>query len=220
MPGFSIVSNKPQHQVDLSAYRISKYPVTVGQWKRFVAATNYSGEARALNDPDNCPVRYMSWHDAVAYCQWLTSAWRSSGKIGVSDVVRLPTEAEWEKAARGIDRREYPWGKEFEADRANTSELGVGTTSPVGCFPRGASPYGCLDMAGNVWEWVQSKDEKYPYRADDGREDLSDQNAARVVRGGSWYFYQVFARCASRSVSHPASRLDYSGFRYVLSPGF
>jgi formylglycine-generating enzyme required for sulfatase activity len=216
----SFINNTPRHEVDLGTYRIGKYPVTVGQWKQFIAATNYSGSPRAVNDPDNHPVRYVSWHGAIAYCQWLTIAWRANSKIAANDVAHLPTEAEWEKAARGTDRREYPWGNEFEPDRANTSELGVSTTSAVGCFPRGASPYGGLDMAGNVWEWVQSKDSKYPYRADDGREDLSDKTAARVVRGGSWSGGRDLVRCAFRFNHRPGYRSGNYGFRILLSPGF
>jgi gamma-glutamyl hercynylcysteine S-oxide synthase len=204
------------HEIELPAYRIGKYLVTVGQWRRFVEATKHAGSPHTLNDPATYPVRYVSWRDAVAYCQWLTDDWRASSKIGAAEVVRLPTEAEWEKAARGTDRSEYPWGKDFEPDRANTGELGLGTTSAVGCFPCGASPYGCLDMAGNVWEWVQSKYAKYPYRADDGGEELGGDDL-RVLRGGSWNYDQRHARCAYRGNDPPDDRSDANGFRVVVS---
>ena len=218
---YSVIDNTPIHEINLPTYRIGKYPVTVKQWRQFVAATNYQGDPRTLTDPDNHPARWVSWRDAQAYCQWLTTEWRSAQKISVTEVVRLSTEAEWEKAARGDDRRAWPWGNDFEADRANTSELGAGTTSAVGCFPTGASPYGCLDMAGNVWEWTHSKDKNYPYRADDGREDVNERrDSPRVVRGGSWYRYRNLARCAYRDSLHPDLRGGNVGFRWcVVSPG-
>ena len=95
------------------------------------------------------------------------------------------------KAARGNDKRDWPWGNTFDVNKANIGESGIGGTSAVGCFPAGASPYGCLDMAGDVWEWTQSKSAKYPYKNDDGREELSG-DAARVVRGGAWGSHPAF----------------------------
>ena len=128
-----------------------------------------------------------NWHDARTYCQWLSQA------IGQS--VTLPSEAEWEKAARGADdARAYPWGDDFDAARCNDSESGFGDTTPVGVFLNGASPYGCLDLAGNVWEWTDE----------------------RGVRGGSWHNRRGYARCASRGRLHPGDRLSIIGFRVVL----
>jgi len=205
---------KPQHSLFVDSFRISKYPVTNGQYARFVAATGHPvpGHWKGTTPPPelaNHPVAYVTWHDAVAYCGWLSKLRGTT--------VRLPTEAEWEKAARGPDGRIYPWGDDFDSDRLNMGETGIGTTSPVGLFHRGASPYGCLDMAGNVWEWTSSKIVSYPYNAKDGRED-PDSGARRVLRGGSFYFNRQDVRCASRSNFVPGDRYNDLGFR-VLSPG-
>jgi formylglycine-generating enzyme required for sulfatase activity len=151
----------------------------------------------------------VAWHDAIAYCRWL------SGKTGKT--YRLSTEAEWEKAARGTDGREYPWGDKFDPSKCNTREGGVGTTTPVGTYPDGASPYGALDMAGNVWEWCQSLYKPYPYRLKDGCED-TEADGGRVFRGGSWYFGAGHARCACRDWLDPVDFPGSLGFRVVLSP--
>jgi formylglycine-generating enzyme required for sulfatase activity len=133
----------------------------------------------------------VSWHDAVAYCNWLAEV---TGKP-----YHLPSEAEWEKGGRGSDGRIYPWGNQWDAKRCNSEEGSKGGTTPVGAYPHGASPHGLLDMAGNVWEWTRSlwgedwqkPSFKYPYDPDDGREDLNaPASVCRVLRGGSWYDLQ------------------------------
>ncbi len=183
----------------------------------------------------NHPVVGVCWFEALAYTRWLAEQFQVSGfrfqvwldgRLETRDVkpgtliARLPTEAEWEKAARGPDRRTYPWGDTWAEDRANTSEANVGRTTAVGAFPAGASPYGVLDMSGNVWEWCSSvgyTEAGYPYRADDGREDL-ERDVVRALHGGSWLDDRGDARCASRGVNHPGS-FDLSvGFRVVF-PG-
>lgn len=168
------------------------------------------------NDPawtlPNYPIVGICWFEALAYTHWLAEI---TGRP-----YRLPTEAEWEKAARGTDGRIYPWGNEWADDHANTRETGVGRPTPVGIFPAGASPYGALDMGGSVWEWCSSVgygEAPYPYRADDGREDL-ERNAVRARRGGSWGSSLMSARCAYRGDTYP-DNFFYSnvGFRVALS---
>ncbi len=211
-------SEYPQHELFVDAFRISKYPVTNGQYARFVAATGHRAPDhwRGSEPPSellNHPVVNVSWHDAVAYCAWLSQE--------RGETVRLPSEAEWEKAARGSDGRTYPWGENEVAQRCNMFDTGIGNTSPVGIFSQGASPYGCLDMAGNVWEWTSSlwgKDWQkpaytYPYNAQDGRENLdAPDDVRRVLRGGSFSDYRNFVRCAYRSATTRATGTSPSGF--------
>ncbi len=205
----------PLHEVLVPGFRIGKYPVTIALWKRFVEATGYQGDPRALSGLPNHPAVYISWQDARAFCDWLTQSWREAGKISPNDIVRLPTEAEWENAARGTDRRIFPWGNELDPNRANYADTGISATSPVGCFPAGASPYGSLDMAGNVGELCQSMKESYPYLAGDGREDLTGEGD-RVVRGGSFDEQRRLVRCACRNYYRPVLRNGTLGCRVVV----
>ncbi len=224
MGGERYSDEKPRHKVTVGDFRMSKYPVTNGQYARFVAAAGHRPPPHWRGDRPPAellahPVVGVSWHDAMAYCAWWS---RERGEL-----VRLPSEAEWEKAARGTDRREYPWGDNFDARLCNMSETGIGGTSPVGIFPQGASPYGCLDMAGNVWEWTSSlwgkkvgePDFGYPYDATDGREEhRASDDVLRVVRGGSWLYDEDDVRCAYRSGFNPTFRYLTIGFR-VVAPG-
>ncbi len=181
-----------------------------------------------FNGP-NQPVVGVTWYEAMAFCRWLTERLRPH--VGAQCAappggweIRLPTEAEWEKAARGADGRTWPWGNEWEEGQANTWEAGLKQTSPVGILPRGDSPYGVADMVGNVWEWTLSlwgPDWRrpafgYPYRPGDGREDTSPgDDVARVVRGGSWDSLQEDARCAGRLRGDPVVSFNLIGFRCV-----
>jgi len=174
---------------------IARAPVTNGQYARFVAATRRrpSEHWRGRTPPGwlrDHPVVNVSWDDAVAYAAWAGG--------------RLPTEQEWEKAARGIDGRIYPWGDEFDSARCNTRESGIGTTTPVGRYsPDGDSPCGCADMAGNVLEWTASE-----YEPD---------SSYLWVRGGSWGFDQRIARCAYCFRGFPVGMGDLVGLRVVVS---
>lgn len=181
---------RPQHAIEVADFLIDRLPVTNAQFARFLEVRGHQGPGKQrwfdIEDSDarihrrdgrwrahpgfeNHPVVEASWFGALAYCTWL-------GK-------RLPTEAQWEKAARGTDGRRFPWGNE-PPDRAR-AHFGGGWNDlrPVGSFPKGASPYGALDMAGNGWEWVSSAYLPYPYSAADGREDL-DREQVRGTRGG------------------------------------
>jgi formylglycine-generating enzyme required for sulfatase activity len=205
------------HRVYLEAFCISRVPVTEAQYHLFVKATGHRPpdhweEGRPPRDLESHPVVNVSWHDALAYCRWLAEV--------TGQPVTLPSEAQWEKAARGDrDRRAFPWGDDFDRTRCNTWELGLAGTTPVGIFPEGASPYGALDMAGNVWEWTRSIYRAYPYRPDDGREDLeAGEEIGRVLRGGSWFFKWYYARCARRRSDRPDYRFYLYGFRVVLAP--
>jgi energy-coupling factor transporter ATP-binding protein EcfA2 len=201
-------------------YRIAKYPVTYIQFQAFVDAPDGWHNPdwwRGLDMPDghnaapgdqafkfwNHPREGVSWYDAVAFCRWL------SAKRG--EEIRLPTEQEWERAARGTDGREYPYSGTFDAAKGNTRETGIGQTSAVGIFPDGESPVGALDMSGNVWEWCLNK------YGEPSNVSLSGTNI-RVLRGGSWNFNQDLARAASRYSDLPHERNYFSGFRVCCCP--
>ncbi len=207
-------NEQDQHPLYLPDYTIAKTPVTNAQYAEFIRDAGIVAPPKHWQDDEppldklEHPVVNVNWHDAVAYCDWLGD---STGKP-----YRLPSEAEWEKAARGTDGRIYPWGNRWYRGWCNTSEGGPGDTTPVGTYPRG-SPYGLWDMAGNVWEWCSSLNKKYPYDAGDGREDL-EASGGRVVRGGSWAGLRDDARSAVRNWNLPVGRDDYCGFRVVVSP--
>jgi formylglycine-generating enzyme required for sulfatase activity len=155
----------------------------------------------------NQPVVGITWYEANAFCRWL------SAQLSYVDYeVRLPSEAEWEQAARGNDGRIYPWGNAWEDTRANTYEGGIGTTTPVGCYPDGASPSGALDMSGNVWEWTATPWTSN-YETSDGTARETEDGPSFVRRGGAWSFHLRYARCAYRFTSHPSSRYDDLGLR-------
>ena len=208
-----------------SEFYIARYLVTVAQFRAFVDQTQFQlGDEDALRDPDNRPVRYVNWHEALTYCDWLNNVFATEPALAGNEMARLvrkhgwrvtlPSELEWEKAARGNLRdKVFPWGDEPDPNRANYDDTGIGTTSTVGCFPD--NDFGLHDIIGNVWEWTLSEYAFYPYQADDGRENL-EGSKARVVRGGSWHFHHDFARCAYRSRNRPGSRYYGIGFRVVL----
>ncbi|MCP4358682.1 MAG: SUMF1/EgtB/PvdO family nonheme iron enzyme [Chloroflexi bacterium] len=205
------------------------------QFWRWLIGRKYFDRPEYWSDPrwnkPNYPVVGITWYEAVAYTRWLTEVWRAEGQIEPGVVARLPTEAEWEKAARGglripatvtngsaenpLPQRTYPWGNNFDAERLNVNvgDEPVGGACTVGIFPGGESPYGCVDMSGNVWEWCSSLFRPYPYEADDGREQL-DGRDYRVMRGQSWFEAdELRARCSYRGKGHPAT---FSGALFGL----
>jgi formylglycine-generating enzyme required for sulfatase activity/flagellar basal body-associated protein FliL len=207
--GSNVYSNEqPVHQVDLDEFYIDQYEVTNAQYRRCEEA----GDCKVPDCPSSYeapdkadhPVVCVTWFQAKVYCEWREA--------------RLPSEAEWEKAARGTDQRTYPWGEEIDCNLANYGACGTNDTTLVGSYPAGVSPYGAYDMAGNVWEWVQSEYKDYPYHADDGREEnLDSTDVLRVLRGGSWYYYGHYARASPRDSSNPYGQGDYIGFRCVAA---
>ncbi len=223
---------KPQHQVTLPGYWIGRYPVTNAQFARFIEGGGYRNRSYwteagwerresqgwtqprywndgKYNDPAQ-PVVSVSWYEAVAYCRWL------SERSGLP--VALPSEAQWEKAARGTDGCIYPWGDQEPTDKLCNSGQNVGRTTPVGEYsPAGDSPYGCADMAGNVWEWTSSLFNPYPYDPEDGRED-PDSTGTRVLRGGAFVDSNVVVRCSARYNYYPYDHYRNYGFRVVVSP--
>jgi formylglycine-generating enzyme required for sulfatase activity len=201
----------------LPAFRVSKYLVTYRQFQAFINAEDgysnatwwdglhpegikqqHAGPSDQAFKFSNHPRECVSWYDAMAFCNWL------SAKIG--EPVTLPTGQQWEKAARGTDGRVYPYGNEFDSTKGNTDESRVGQTSAVGAFPDGVSPYGALDMSGNVWEWTLTE-------YDTGSEASVSTSGRRAARGGSWDIDQTGARVAFRGSYGPVYRGYDFGFR-------
>jgi len=237
--------NRPNDTLN-QGYWISRLPVTVAQFRRFAEARadpfkpDWAEAIAQRGTPfnmDNHPVVLVTWPEALAFCQWMTGRWRD--RLPAAYSILLPSEAEWEKAARGgpqlpkttlvrslrngltlptevtsernpePDRR-YPWLGDFDANKVNASETGIGTTSAVGCFQSGRSPYAVEELSGNVWEWTRSSE---------GRDDLNTSSTgARVLRGGAFGNDSHGVRCAGRYRYDPVSRFRSIGFRVVASP--
>lgn len=196
IPAGEFLNGDKKERVHLPEYRLARTPVTNAQYRAFVEATgqrapDHWGGGRIPEGKEDHPVVEVSWEDAQAFCRWAGC--------------RLPAEREWEKGARGTDGREYPWGDKWEEGRCNSVEAGIRGTTPVGRYPEGASPYGLLDMAGNVWEWCEDW-----YDAD---------RNFKVLRGGSWGDLWHYVRAANRLYYYPGNRLNIFGFRCAVSPG-
>jgi formylglycine-generating enzyme required for sulfatase activity len=196
----------PMQEWTVGPFYIDRYEVTNADYHRFVKAldrpppAHWNGHAPPPELADH-PVTYVSWYDARDYCAW-------RGK-------RLPTEFEWEKAARGAEGLKFPWGDIFDPGIANTPQSKIGHTTPVGRFPKGASPYGAMDMAGNVWEWTDSWYKPYPGNT---RSNPNYGEMYRIVRGGSWFdceFYRcgISAPTFNRGFFIPNTQNDTFGFR-------
>jgi len=195
---------KPHHVVYLDEYWIGKYPVTNAQFKVF------DPDCFGRVDQADHPVVKVSWNDAQKFCVWIS---RVSGQK-----ICLPTEAEWEKAARGTEGRIYPWGNEAPSMRLANYDEGVGWTTPVNQYPGGVSPYGAFDMAGNVWEWCADWYKKDYYKTSPYKNPTEPGSGEkRVVRGGSWRGYKNFMRASRRDSHRPEHRNYTGGFRCVLS---
>lgn len=230
----------PPHQLYLPTYQLARVPVTVAQFAAFVETSGYCTTAeqegnswgvnatgwfaikgatwqRPKGEEDETavkaahPVTHVSWYDAVAFCRWAG--------------VRLPTEVEWEKAARGTDRRLFPWGNEPPNAQRRNYSLAVGDTTPVGSYPLGVSPYGLLDMAGNVREWTSTlwgpyadlSAYAYPYNSTDGRENAAaPDDICRVMHQGSFASTISNVRCAARHGNPPTHCDSVSGFRVAI----
>ena len=233
----------PENNVLLREFKISKYPVTNSDFDEFIQDTKYMttaekegtgfvfdpkfrvvegatwkqpfGSNSNLKNKENHPVVQISWFDALEFCKWLTNE--------TGNIYRLPTEAEWEKAARGTDKRIFPWGNNWESSFCNAEYIFKGTT-PVDCFEKNnVSPYGCVDMCGNVFEWtsttigsIEPWPEKYsyPYNLNDGRENLKTETR-RVGRGGSYSREWIYCRNTFRFADMPKDRYSAQGFRVV-----
>ncbi len=203
--------------VDVPAFYLARHEVTVAQYVAFARATKAPVDANALAGQPTHPVAFVTWPNALAYCRWLESVLaKAPGPTG--DLVRagwrvtLPTEAQWEKAARGGDRRAYPWGDQPRKDRGNFE--GTGTT-PVGQYACPECPYGLADMSGNVWEWTSSPYQPYPYDPSDDRANL-DADALWVMRGGHYGDPARTARTTTRGAADPGARRAFIGFRVAL----
>lgn len=233
----SYAEESPQHIVEVAPFAIARTLVTNELYAAFQQVT---GAHRPIvwkgQLPEQLaqhPVVDLSWYEAQALCAWLRN---ETGRL-----FRLPTEAEWEKAARGAHSPTFPWGNTFDATCCNVKETGIRDITPVGNFPAGASPYGVLDMAGNVWEWTQSLQAPYPYRGDDGRNEqeprvenrkqrflqrllsgawirgvehaLPPVETRRIIRGGCFANPEGFARSACRLRLQPERRTPFLGVR-------
>lgn len=218
---------QPQHPVALAGFYLGKYPVTVGEYRSFIEAGGYEAshfwstaawswlsengrcQPSSWDDPgrisdDRLPVTGVSWYEAQAYCRWLSAVCRTS--------FRLPTEFEWEAAARGPKGLLYPWGNDFDGSFCNYSASGFGRPTPVGAFSTaGDGPWGMVDMAGNVSEWTSSTFQ--PYLANLQAMIDPDEPQERVTRGGSWHSPALRLRCTARGYNDPDFSDNDLGFR-------
>ena len=225
-------NSNPPHPLLVKGFLMACYPVINRAYLQFVEETGRLWRSTEGRTPERAtsPAVDLTWHDANAYCEWLTQRWHVQGCITVNQCVRLPTEPEWEYAARGVQpdagiRIVYPWGGAWTEDHANSEETGFNDTCPVGLFPKGQSVWGCQDMTGQVWEWtstVWGEDMatptwRYPY-AEDGREQLTAAaNLRRVLRGGCFSSHKEKACCTYRGSLEPSGFWRGNGFRVVVS---
>lgn len=227
-------NSAPVGQMPMAAYRIGRYPVCNRDYLAFVAATGrpWRSEQGRLPERANAPAVDLTWHDAMAYCAWLTAQWRAQGRIAATDTVCLPSEPQWEYAARGpqpesVEADVYPWAGPWAPDHGNGEEAALNDTCAVGLFPAGRSPWGCDDLCGQVWEWtttlwgedMATPRFAYPY-AEDGREAPdAPAEVRRVLRGGCFSSPAWKACCTYRGSLEPEGYWRGNGFRVVVNAG-
>jgi formylglycine-generating enzyme required for sulfatase activity len=231
---FIYSEGEAQQTMPLQAFQISRYPITYAQFQCFLDdPEGYNNqqinwfEGLAANEDDrrmreqkfkysNHPRENVNWYQAMAFCRWLS--WRLGGDYSLDTVatwkVRLPTEYEWEKAARGTDGRVYPWGPDFDAQKCNSSDTGINQTSAVGMFPSGASPYDAFDMSGNVWEWCLTEHSSPQVQIE--HEIITNSNT-RVLRGGSFFNIAILLRAPYRVRDYPVNEYFGLGLRCARS---
>jgi len=215
-------SSAAEGSVDLPGFLIARREVTVAEFSQFAQAGKWNVDPRAVSGAADHPVAFVSWPDAIAYTRWLESTLKSAASTPprIAQALRdgwqvtLPTEAQWEKAARGTDRRRFPWGGEPRRDRAN---FGAVATMPAGRLACPECAFGLSDMAGNVWEWTRSPYQPYPYDASDDRSGM-DKDALWVMRGGGFADGPQLIRATARGAAEPGARRPFIGFRVVVSP--
>ena len=208
--------------VDLPLFAIGRREVTVAEFAAFAAATGWAADPQALRAPAAMPVRHVAWTDAVRYARWLTATLAADpatppalkARLAAGWRVTLPSEAQWEKAARGTDQRPYPWGDGPRRDRATFA--GDGPTA-AGSRPCPECAHGLEDMAGNVWEWTRSPYQPYPFDDADDRTGL-DADALWVMRGGGFADPARLVRTTARGAAEPGARRPFIGFRLALVP--
>ena len=214
-------STSRQGAVDLPTFYISRYEVTIAQFRAFARATGLPAEIRAIVGPGDYPVANITWPEALAYGRWLQRQLQQSTQtpaalkqlLQAGARLTLPSEAEWEKAARSVDGRVFPWGSQPQSGRANfasSAVVGVGSSACDSCA------YGLSDMSGNVWEITRSPLQDYPYDPADDRNNLAD-DALWVMRGGSYADAINNVRAAVRGGVDPGVRSDSIGFRLVIT---
>ena len=207
--------------VDVPTFYLARREVTVAEFAAFAQATGWKAEPRALTAPPALPVTLVAWTDAVAYARWLSASLATSPATSprLAQLLRdgwrvtLPTEAQWEKAARGTDRRVYPWGNELRRDRATFESAGP---MPAGVRACPECAHGLADMAGNVWEWTRSPYQPYPYDESDDRSGL-DADALWVMRGGGFADPARLIRTTARGAAEPGARRPFIGLRVALT---
>jgi formylglycine-generating enzyme required for sulfatase activity len=228
---FALPEEMPSNRLFLRDFFISKYQVSRSDWLEYCRATGVSFPAE-FGDPDlhsNLwkPITGVNWYDAWSYCEWLSELLKARRMLSFTEVLRLPSEAEWEKAARGSSGRIFPWGNRFEAHRCNSRSSGLNEVVEIGRFaPQGDSPCGAVDMSGNVWEWTMSlwgesghtPEFGYPYDPFDGRENCdAPETIRRIIRGGAFYYFDECVRTATRNIMLPTMHHSGGGFRIVRS---